>query len=104
MATDPGKRRYRVQLERDHHGERVKGAEVRTPEVYATVWASVVYLGGNELWKAKQVNAEVNVRVNIRYRTDVLAAHRVIYKGKSLEIKVVIPDEQQASLTLECKG
>jgi SPP1 family predicted phage head-tail adaptor len=104
MAEDPGKRKHRVQLERDHV-ERVKGAEVRTPETYATCWASVTYLGGTELWKAKQVNAEVNVRVNIRYREDVLAAHRVIYKGSKLEIKVVIPDEEhRASLTLECKG
>ena len=96
--------RHRIELERDVI-TRVNGAEVRTPEVFDSVWASVVYLSGNELWKAQQVNATVNVRVVIRYRTDVLASHRVIYDGKSLEIKGVIPDEERRdSVTLDCKG
>jgi SPP1 family predicted phage head-tail adaptor len=99
-----GRLRYRVDLQRDHV-TRDHGTEVRTPETYATVWASVTYLGGSELWKAQQVNPLVNVRVVMRYRSDVLAAHRVIYAGKTLEIKAVIPDEaHRASLTLDCRG
>lgn len=81
------------------------GVETKTPQTYAQVWASVVYLSGSEAFRAQQVNASVNVRVTIRYREDVLPSHRVLYKGKLLEIKAVIPDEVGRDLVvLECKG
>jgi SPP1 family predicted phage head-tail adaptor len=104
LTLNPGELRHTVDLQRDHV-TRVNGVESRIPETYATCRASITYLSGTELFKAQAVNTEVNVRVVIRYRTDVLAAHRVIYKGKALEIKAVIPDEaHHKQLTLECKG
>lgn len=104
MRLNPGVLNRRVDLERDRITH-VAGAEQKVTEVYATVWASVVYLSGNEAWKAHQIDATVNVRVEIRYRTDVIAAHRVIYRGKRLEIKSVIPDEERREFVqLECRG
>lgn len=112
MRLNPGILNRRVDLERDRI-TRVAGEEVKTPEVYATVWASIEYLSGNEAWRAHQIDATVNVRGVIRYRTDVQPAHRVAYQigpvlgGRRvrLEIKSVIPDEvRRESVTLECKG
>lgn len=112
MRLNPGTLNRRVDLERDRVTH-VAGVEVKTPEVYATVWASVVYLSGNEAWKAHQIDATVNTRVEMRYRTDVQPAHRVAYwigptlggRRVRFEIKSVIPDEvRREFVTLECKG
>ena len=103
---NPGDLRETISLERDVV-TRVNGVEVRVKQVYGTCRAKVDFLSGNELFKANAVNTDVNVRVLVRYRTDVLTAHRVLYDGKSLEIKAVIPVKTPASkrgTTLECKG
>lgn len=101
---DPGKMRQRVTLQRDHLTD-AAGVEKRTPENYATPWAAVEYLSGSEAMRAKQVDASVNVKVTLRYRTDVKAQDRVIYRGRTMQIKVVIPDEaERVSLTLHCES
>lgn len=104
MPLDAGTLTARIALIRDVVS-RVAGVEQKAPQTYAQAWASVVYLSGSEAFKAQQVNASVNVRVTMRYREDVLPSHRVLYKGKELEIKAVIPDEvNRESLVLECRG
>ena len=103
---DPGELRETIRLERDVV-TRVNGVEARVKEVYATCKARVDYLSGNERFQANAVNTDTNVRILLRYRTDVLTAHRVLYDGKSLEIKAVIPVKTPANkrgTTLECKG
>lgn len=101
---DAGKLVHKVSLQRIPVTQ-VSGREVRgAAEVYAPdVRANVRFLSGNELWKAQQVTAQVNVRVMLRYRTDVSVNDQVVYGERVLEIKAVIPDEERReSLQLEC--
>jgi SPP1 family predicted phage head-tail adaptor len=86
MSISAGDLTERVNLVRDVIG-RVKGVESRTPEVYASVWASVRFLSGREQWKAQQVSSTANVEVTIRYRADVLASDHIEWNGYRLEIK-----------------
>ncbi len=101
---DPGKMRHRVTLQRDTLTA-VNGVEKRATEDYAEVWAQVEYLSGLEAFRAHQVDASVNVRVTLRYRVDVVAQDRVIFRGRVMQIKSVIPDEaQRVSLILNCES
>lgn len=84
---------------------RVKSAEVKgEPNDYAVrVPAQVTFLSGGELYRAQQNNSSVNVRIVLRYRTDVLPTDQVVYGSRVMEIKAVIPDEdRREKLTLEC--
>lgn len=103
IAIDAGDLHDRVQIERDTI-TRVKGVEVRTPFIYATRWANVDFLSGSEIWKAQQVNPDVNVRITMRYCTDLLPSDRIIHDGKKLEIKSITPEQQRKTqIVLECK-
>lgn len=93
----------RIELERDTLS-RVNAAEVRTASVYAQCYAHFAYLSGTELWRAQQINATVRIRVRVRYRTDVLASDRVVYRGKRYEIVSVLPDDVTRETVLEVKG
>jgi len=64
---------------------------VETWADHATVWATVEYLSGRELWQAQQANSEANGRVRIRHRADVDPTMRIIYGSKTLEIITVLP-------------
>ena len=100
---DAGSLRCRLQLECDDLSY-VNGGEVRTPRVYATVWAEPEATGGGESWRGQAVASQSNYRFTIRYRTDVKPQHRVIFRGRRMEIVSVNPDEMRHSkLVLECK-
>lgn len=102
---DAGSLIHAVDLERDTI-TRESGAEVRTPATYAAkVPARVEFLSGNEYYRAQSLVSQCNVRVVLRYRTDVLPSDRVIYKGKRYEIRAAMPDEATLqTITLECRG
>jgi SPP1 family predicted phage head-tail adaptor len=52
----------------------------------ATVWAAFEPLSGRELLLAQQVNSEITVRFRLRYRADITAKWRVIYRGRVFQI------------------
>jgi len=104
MSLNPGTLRHKVQLQRDMV-YRVNGLESKTPEVYATVWASVVFLSGSESWTNHMIDVTANIRVTMRYRSDLQPAHRILWNGRNLEIKSIIPDEERReTLIVDCKG
>lgn len=99
---NPGRLRRRIQLEKDVLSN-VNGEEVREATVYATVWAEVEDAGGNETQRDKGVVSLSLFNFLIRYRTDVSAAHRVLFNGHRMEIVAVHADEQRKRyMTLEC--
>ena len=90
---NPGELKRKISLERDTL-TRVDGAEVKTPTTYAAnVWAKAEALSGRELLAAQQIESSVNWRFTVRYRTDILPRDRVVYNGKHMEIRVILPDE-----------
>lgn len=55
-------------------------------EDVATCWARVVPLRGQELYRAQQVRAENSHNFYVRYRADITAAMRIMYRGEPYNI------------------
>lgn len=87
------------------------GEDIQTFSTYTTVWAMIEPLQGAELERAKQYDAEVKVKIRIRYNSSVSPNHRVKYTKndnglnvKNYEINAVInPEERNEELLLYCK-
>ena len=67
------------------------------------VWAQVTPLNSRELIQAQAMGSSVSYTLRIRYRTDVTAANRVLWAGKTLQVhSVVRVDGRTAYLDLLC--
>ena len=73
-------------------------AEVRSPSgettlnwdtTVATVWASVDGLSTRDILQAQQANVIASHRIRIRHRHDVLHTHRIVWRGRTMEIASV---------------
>lgn len=58
---------------------------------FSTVHALVVPLSGAEYYQAQQIQNPIDYNVFLPYRDDVTASMRVVFKGKVLKIKAVLP-------------
>ena len=85
-----GRLRHQVTIQGLTTAPDAYGDIVETWTDTATVWAEVVPLSGKEYYAARQVSAEVDVRVTIRYRTGIKPAMRVKYGTSLLDIQSVI--------------
>lgn len=86
-------------------GERVETwASILTSDEPDGVPADVVPLSGREFVAAQSVQAAVNTRITLRYRTDVQPAMRVVHEGRYYNIRAVLPDPSlRRHLTLMCE-
>ena len=85
-ATVVGDMRRRVALQAATDALDDYGQAIRTWATYATVWASVVSTPGSEPQSALMQSSVTTYTVTMRYRTDVLPIHRVIYGNITLNI------------------
>jgi len=100
---NPGRLRHRVNLQRKRITRDAYGEEAIEWTTYATVWAAIEPLQGQERFGAQQVKATTSHRVIIRYVKGVKAEDRVLYGSRALEINQVLnPDERNQQLTLIC--
>ncbi|BAP88850.1 phage head-tail adaptor [Burkholderiales bacterium GJ-E10] len=60
------------------------GGHDETWSDFAVVWAEVTDLSGREIFNAKAMGSAVTKRITIRYRTDILAAMRVVFSDGSM--------------------
>lgn len=68
-----------------------------------TVNAKVQALSGRELELAKAFSSEVDYQIDVRYRTNLTAANRLVYQGKFFNIHAVIDvDTRHEVLQLMC--
>lgn len=88
-----GKLRHRVTLQKP---ERVRdpltGGWVDGWGEVATVWASIEPLSAREFIAAQASQSEVTARIVIRHRPDVIAAMRILYRGRVYNIHGVLAD------------
>lgn len=69
----------------------------------ADVRASVEPLAGVEQWRGMQVQASVTHGVEIRYRAGLTSAHRLVFKGRTLNIGVIRDwQERNVKLLIQC--
>jgi SPP1 family predicted phage head-tail adaptor len=73
------------------------------------IWASVQPLGGKELNRAQQVDPRMSHRVMLRYRTDILTRHILVYhdpRRGDRELSIVAPPmdvgERHLAIELRC--
>ena len=94
-AVASGKLRHKVQLQDEQIAQDPDTGEmVKTWATIATLWAEIVPLSGREFLAASAEQSEVRSRITIRYREDVTAAMRVVYRGKYFNILAVLPDAE----------
>jgi SPP1 family predicted phage head-tail adaptor len=99
--------RVRIEARPDAPLRDASGAEVESWAAVATVWAAVEPVGGREMLRNGQVQAENRYRVTIRHRGDVTPRHRLIWltnANKVLNIEAAPPTVGGANrLELVCR-
>ena len=87
MIASPGEFDQRIQLQRPVAGRDGRGQALGTFENVGTpLWAKAEPLRGREFFAAGQQQAQVDVRFVIRWRAEVLASWRVIWRGTAYEL------------------
>ena len=70
------------------------------------VWARVMGLSGGESLESAVERSLMRWRVEIRQRTDVTTAHRLVWNGLNLDVKAVFPhpDAPRQTTVLLCES
>lgn len=92
----------RVTIQNKSVTRATNGEEVVTWVDVATVWAKVAQIRGREFFAAAQMQDAVDLRVNIRYRSDVTREMRLLWRGNPLDIVGVIENGRKEALELMC--
>ena len=99
---DPGKLDRRITLRSASVSTDGFGQAVRTYSDLGDVWAKVEYRGvpkeGDETEKLTSVN---KVRFTIRYRADVNATTKIVWKGNTYEVEGVSLEGRERYLILD---
>lgn len=79
------------------------GGDVETWATLAEVWGEVRPLSGREALEAQRITSTASHFITIRYRADVTALMRVVWRGRVFEIsQVQNTDGRDTSLVLWC--
>ena len=77
-SVNIGKLRRRLQLQSSTATRSASGQPNKTWSTYARVWGEIRSIRGGEAILAQQVQASGSLTVEIRYRADVRAEHRML--------------------------
>ncbi|WP_082524739.1 phage head closure protein [Pseudorhodoferax sp. Leaf274] len=91
---DSGSLNKRIQIEK--RGPAVDDWGQPAPESWVPhikLWANIQHLNGVQTIKADAPTSVLRASIRIRYRTDIDADMRVVFKGKVYDIKAAVPDE-----------
>lgn len=95
MAVGSGSLRHKVQLQENQITQDPNTGEMVSAWVtVANLWAEIVPMSGREFLAASAEQSEVRGRIVIRYRDDVTAAMRIVYRGRYYNILAVLPDAE----------
>lgn len=89
MAYRIGELRERVTLQTKTRTRDAMGGYAETWADTATVWALVRPMSGRERAQAGQQQAAANYLVVMRYRSDVLAGQRLLWRDTPLNIRFI---------------
>jgi len=85
-----GELKHRIELQSAAESVGDTGEVTYNWTTYATVYAHVAPISGNERWRREMVGSTVVYRIYIRYRNDVTTKDRVVWGDKTLEIVAVL--------------
>jgi SPP1 family predicted phage head-tail adaptor len=69
-----------------------------------TVWAEKTDLRGREFFSAQAINAEIETRFRLRWRTGLTPENRLVCDGRDYEILSVAEIGRREGLELMCKA
>jgi SPP1 family predicted phage head-tail adaptor len=94
----------RVSLQKEHAVRDSFGAEILQWVELRKVWAGIYPLEGREFFAAQTVNAEITIKIIIRYTEGVSPKMRIVFNNRIFEILSVInTGERKRELQLMCK-
>jgi SPP1 family predicted phage head-tail adaptor len=98
--------RHRINIERPtSESDPLGQSQIRWRSVLVGVSALVEDLNGRELLAAQEVHSAVNTRMRLRYRAQIVAGMRVIFRGAVYTVETVIrPDALLLELHLMCSA
>jgi SPP1 family predicted phage head-tail adaptor len=104
-VTEAGNLRERVTVEApSRNADGAGGADIAWSPL-ATVWAEVAALGGNEQTLGERTEARARHRVTIRYCADVTTEMRLVWRGRTLDIRALRdPDGKRQWLWIDAEG
>lgn len=77
--------------------------EITWSNVATGIWAGIEPLSGREFFESQHFNAEINVRVVMRYRNDITAKMRILHGDDEYYVDTVINfDGRNRELRLMC--
>lgn len=97
--------RHRISLQTAHDVHDDAGGVTRSWEEVGMLWAEIlpVSSGRGERVFAEQLTAGITHRITIRYRSGVTAAQRIVYQGRSFNIRSVV-NVGEAGVILEIQA
>lgn len=90
-----GKLRERIAIQQYTETQNEIGEPVKTWGTFASVWAAIIPLSGDEFFSSGQRNARVTHRIEIRARAGVTAKMRVSHKTRVFRIEAVLNVEER---------
>lgn len=101
---NPGALRHLVTIQKQVETKNSYGeAEVSWANVVENVWAQILPLRGREFWAAKQINADIEAKIIMRYRTDITAKMRLLHGTDEYYVYSIInTDQRERFLHLMC--
>lgn len=87
---EAGRFRERVTIQAPRDVRSTLGETTLQWDDVATVWAYVYAYSGRDVLQAMQVNMIITHKVFIRYRDGITPEHRLLWRGRILEITAVM--------------
>jgi SPP1 family predicted phage head-tail adaptor len=99
-----GELQHRVALQTQASTQDTFGAPAGAWSTAMTVWAKVEAPGGgSEAIVQERAEAIISHVVTLRYREGITAAMRAVWRGKTLQIQSVAPDNNLRYIVLQCR-
>jgi len=100
-ASDVGRLRHRVLLQRPVRNTEDGGGASTAWDVIGSAYAEVETISGTEVEQADGLAGRANVRVTLRYRTDIEAGSRIVFGSRVLHIEAAL-DRDGRKRWLQC--
>lgn len=98
-----GRLRHRIVIQSPTETINSYGEREQTWATFATVWASIEPMRGRELLEAQQINAELSVKIRIRYLASVKPKYRISWDSRTFEINSIANiEERDREIELMC--
>lgn len=85
---EAGALRNRITIQEKSITRDTYGAETITWVTFCESWANIVPLSGREFMEGRQIQAELDTRIEMRYRNGIKAEMRVLWGSHIYDIKV----------------